>query len=662
MVFSSWKRWLSQLRRGPQNEAAKSRPRCRLQVEQLEDRTLLSTADFFHTSGNQLIDVNGKTVRVAGVNWFGFETGKYVVHGLGARNYKDMMKQMVQLGFNTMRIPYSNDMFNPASTPNGIDFGLNPDLQGLSSLQILDKIVAGAGEVGLRIILDHHSSMHDNHNNEPLWYIPGSATYTEQAWIDHWVALATRYAGNATVIGADLHNEPHGEASWGDGVIAHDWQLAAQRGGNAILQANPNWLIFVEGVENYNGNSYWWGGNLMGAGQHPVVLNTANRLVYSLHDYPKSVYDQTWFNAPNYPNNLPGVWDKYWGYLYRQNIAPVWVGEFGSKLELASDQQWYPKITAYLADTTGAPAGGQGINWTWWAWNPDSGDTGGILKDDWKTVNENKVQGLVPIEFTLPPALLNGNTAPTMGGALAMQKVNDNATLAPFATLTVSDPDQQVLTVIVTIKNGVNRGNFTAASRVGWVRSTRGRHVVYSRSFPVAANIGSVAQTAVRALRFQPRTNAIAPGSTETTIFTVSLNDGIAAPVSDSATSVVSRSVNDRPTGQPNSYKVRVNTALQVSAAAGVLRGARDADVGQRLSAMLYQGPSVGSLTLNSDGSFRYVPPTGFLGRVTFQFRVFDGLAYSQVITVAIEVVVPRDLPTMLGPFPIALPTFGNLT
>jgi aryl-phospho-beta-D-glucosidase BglC (GH1 family) len=371
-------------------------------------------ADFFHTDGNQIVDVNGKTVRIAGVNWFGFETGTFVAHGLWARNYKDMMKQMVQLGFNTIRLPYSEDIFNPANVPNSINYSLNPDLKGLSSLQIMDKIVDYAGQVGLRIILDEHSAMHDNHANEQLWYIPGSSTYTEQAWINDWVQLAQRYAGNATVIGADLHNEPHGVASWGDGNLATDWRLAAERAGNAVLQANPNWLIFVEGVENYNGQSYWWGGNLMGAGQYPVVLNVANRVVYSLHDYPPSVHDQTWFHASNYPNNLPSVWDQFWGYLYRRDIAPVWVGEFGSKLQATdpSDQQWYQQITAYLADTSGAPAGGQGISWTWWSWNPDSGDTGGILKDDWITVNQNKVQGLVPIEFTLPPARLKGNPAP----------------------------------------------------------------------------------------------------------------------------------------------------------------------------------------------------------------------------------------------------------
>ncbi len=392
-------------------------------------------ADFFHTSGNQVVDIGGKPVRIAGVNWFGFETSNYVVHGLWARGYKDMMNQMVQLGFNTIRLPYSEDIFNPANVPNGINFSLNPDLQGLSSLQILDKIVAYAGQVGLRIILDEHSAMHDNHAGEELWYIPGSSVYTQQAWINDWTALAQRYVGNPTVIGADLHNEPHGSATWGDGNPTTDWRLAAQLAGNAILQVNPNWLIFVEGIENYNGQSTWWGGNLMGAGQFPVVLNVANRVVYSPHDYPASVYAQTWFSAANYPSNLPSVWDKYWGYLYRQDVAPVWLGEFGSKLQTTSDQQWYQQITAYLASTAGAPAGGQGMSWTWWSWNPDSGDTGGILQDDWTTVNQNKVQGLVPIEFALPPA----------GGS---------ATVPATFTLTLSAASTQPVTVSYVTADG----------------------------------------------------------------------------------------------------------------------------------------------------------------------------------------------------------------
>ena len=33
----------------------------------------------------------------------------------------------------------------------------------------------------------------------------------------------------------------------------------------AIGEVNPNMLIFVEGVASYQGQNYWWGGNLMGA-------------------------------------------------------------------------------------------------------------------------------------------------------------------------------------------------------------------------------------------------------------------------------------------------------------------------------------------------------------------------------------------------------------
>ena len=362
------------------------------------------TTGFFHTSGNQILDANNQPVKIAGVNWFGFETSNYAPHGLWTRSYKDMMDQMKSLGFNTIRLPFSDQLFDAGSTPNGIDFSKNPDLKGLNGLGIMDKIVAYAGQIGLRIFLDHHRSEAGNSAEASgLWY---TSTYTEARWIADWTMLATRYAGNPTVIGADLHNEPHGPADWGNGD-ANDWRLAAQRAGNAVLAANPNWLIIVEGVENASSGSDWWGGNLSNAGKYPVQLNLPGHVVYSPHDYPASVYQQSWFSAPNYPNNLPSVWDKNWGYLYEQNIAPVLLGEFGSKLATTSDKQWADKLVAYLnGDFQGNGAsqlapGKLGISWTWWAWNPNSGDTGGILNDDWTTVNTAKVAELQPIEFPL---------------------------------------------------------------------------------------------------------------------------------------------------------------------------------------------------------------------------------------------------------------------
>jgi len=39
---------------------------------------------------------------------------------------------------------------------------------------------------------------------------------------------------------------------------------------------------------------------------------------------------------------------------------------------------------------------GKEYSWTYWCWNPNSGDTGGILKDDWSTVNQWKIDILKP--------------------------------------------------------------------------------------------------------------------------------------------------------------------------------------------------------------------------------------------------------------------------
>lgn len=402
---------------------------------------------YFKTMGNQIVDASGQVVRLAGVNWFGMEGTNFAPHGLWSRGYKEMMDQMKQTGFNTIRLPISNQLFDAGSLPNGIDFSKNADLRGLNGLQVLDKIVAYAGQIGLRIFLDHHrSDAGAGTEGSGLWY---TAAYPESRFIADWKMLATHYANNPTVIGADLHNEPHGVATWGSGVAATDWRLAAQKAGNAILAANPDWLILVEGIESGSSGNYWWGGNLSNAGAYPVQLDVANRLVYSTHDYPASVFPQTWFSGTNYPDNLPSVWDKNWGYLYKNGIAPVLVGEFGSKLETASDKLWLEALVKYMGGgITGGtlPVGQQGPSWTYWSWNPNSGDTGGILADDWKTVNQAKLDLIQPIQFAF-----NAST--------------DGKVVTTFE-VTLSQASSKTVTVNFTTLDGTAKAgkNYTATS------------------------------------------------------------------------------------------------------------------------------------------------------------------------------------------------------
>ena len=339
--------------------------------------------NWLHTSGSKILDTQNQVVRLTGVSWFGLETTTFAPHGLHVRKLGDMLDQIKGVGFNVIRLPFSNQLFDTNATPNGIDFNLNPDLVGLTGLQIMDKVISGAKARGLKVLLDRHRPTAAGQS--ALWYTP---EISEQRWIDDWKMLATRYRADPTVIGADLHNEPHANATWGDGNASTDWRLAAEKAGNAILSVGSSWLVIVEGVEVQATQYYWWGGNLRGAAASPVRLTRGDRVVYSPHDYPSSIYAQSWFSAPTYPANLATVWTDTWGYLATQGTAPVLVGEFGSRLQTASDKQWLTALATFIKQN--------GLSFTFWAWNPDSGDTGGILSDDWKTPIAEKVAAITP--------------------------------------------------------------------------------------------------------------------------------------------------------------------------------------------------------------------------------------------------------------------------
>jgi len=348
---------------------------------------------------------------MTGINWFGFETQNKALHGLWSRSYKSFLNQIVSepLGFNVLRIPFSNEMLLASSVTSGINFNVNPELVGKTPIQVLDEIINYCGTINLRVFLDRHSSKADNFANEDIWYIPGDAYYTEDRWIADWVFLADRYKNNPVVIGADLFNEPKKTALWAS------WRPAAQRCGNAIHAVNPNWLIIVEGTEQFNGASTWWGGNLMGVKSDPIALLNPNKLVYSAHEYPSSVFAQTWFSDPTYPANMGSVWRANWGYIYEENIAPVLIGEFGTKFVTDSDKVWLDMLTNYMdgdfnlnGSNGGLPAGNKGLSFTFWCLNPNSGDTGGILNDDWTTVNAAK---LAAIKGSLAPLIITSSSS-----------------------------------------------------------------------------------------------------------------------------------------------------------------------------------------------------------------------------------------------------------
>ncbi len=339
---------------------------------------------WLHTSGSKILTASNTTHTIKAINWFGLETSNCAPHGLWQISLDAGLAQIASFGFNTIRLPFSNECLT-ATEPTSIDYTKNPDLVGKTPLQVMDAVVAKARRYGLSVILDRHRP--DSSAQSELWY---TAQYSEARWIADWTMLAKRYKSDSTVIGVDLHNEPRGTACWGCGIKARDWAAAATRAGNAVLAVNPKLLIIVEGVEKQASKGItWWGGGLADAATRPIKLKVAHRLVYSTHDYPASVFAQKWFSAKNYPANLAGVWTTNWGFLQQKNLAPVLIGEFGTKLQTSSDQKWLTTLVSYIKQNK--------LSFAYWSFNPNSGDTGGLVQDDWVTPQQAKLTALRPI-------------------------------------------------------------------------------------------------------------------------------------------------------------------------------------------------------------------------------------------------------------------------
>ena len=155
-----------------------------LGVSQLSTRPAMAASNYLHTSGNKIYDASNQAANLSGLNWFGFETSNNVVHGLWSRSWQSMLDQIKSLGYNVIRLPFSNAMLQAGVMPTSVDYTINPDLANLTSLQVMDKIIAGAGQRGIKVILDNHrSTPGGGPESGGLWYTGG---YPESGWIADW--------------------------------------------------------------------------------------------------------------------------------------------------------------------------------------------------------------------------------------------------------------------------------------------------------------------------------------------------------------------------------------------------------------------------------------------------------------------------------------------
>ena len=156
--------------------------------------------------------------------------------------------------------------------------------------------------------------------------------------------------------------------------------------------------------------------------------------------------------------------------------------------------------------------------------NTNSGTLGSI------SANNVYRDGVVVNGFFLDMAIIGSaatsNTAPGISGTVASQAVNDNATVSLFSGVSITDSDGDNVTATITLDDNA-KGVITGAD------AGSGPYTMNSRTAAAMA-------TAIQALSFNPTDNRTT--TSETTTFTLTINDGT-VDTDDNTTTVVSSAV-----------------------------------------------------------------------------------------------------------------------
>jgi endoglucanase len=304
-----------------------------------------------HTSGHEILDTAGHRVRLTSVNWYGFDQQDFVAGGLDHAPLATIVKEIVDLGVNSVRLPWANETLE--RNPQVPDYAVkaNPQFKGRHAMEVMDAVIHALADAHIMVVLDNHVSRADwccsETDGNGLWY---NAEYPEPKWLRDWQTIVRRYKSERWVVGADLRNELRNKATWGGTNPKLDWHAAAERGGNAVLTANPLLLIMVESPD--------YSTNFVGFDNLPVRLKIADRLVYSPHAY----------NIANHPfgsyDELKQVYDARAGFLlHTEPGVPLWVGEFGTcqTLDCGANSDWFVMFIRYMKEND--------LAWSYWAIN-----------------------------------------------------------------------------------------------------------------------------------------------------------------------------------------------------------------------------------------------------------------------------------------------------
>lgn len=83
-----------------------------------------------HTAHHWIVDAKGSRVKLAGVNWYGADNIEFSVGGLAYGPLAAIAHEVKAMGFNSVRIPWSNELVETNPVVPDYAIRANPALRG----------------------------------------------------------------------------------------------------------------------------------------------------------------------------------------------------------------------------------------------------------------------------------------------------------------------------------------------------------------------------------------------------------------------------------------------------------------------------------------------------------------------------------------------------
>ncbi len=349
---------------------------------------------WLHTSGPRMVGPNGP-VRLVGLDEPGLVSGagnnRAVAPDACDDGYLPVASSeyanFQRFGFNSVRLGISWANMEPTQPSTPGRHAWNAEY-----LQAVDDAVKGFTSRGIAVVLDMHannlSPAFKNPKPDrcqgsglPTWLfpdpeattpqkaectflkgepLPGAPVDAQAGYADAWHEIASRYASNQLVVGADIFNEPSSARCPGLDLLPFYEQM-----GNAIRSANPHLLLIYQDNAARKGNF---------ALNAPLDLPNS---VYSFHFYPVS-----WSQGePLLQSHVDHVasWHQ-----------PIWLGEFG----VFREQGRGAEATAGWVADLGAMMHYCRVHNIGWAFHQYSGGAGSLIDRQKRQVHTDWLAGL----------------------------------------------------------------------------------------------------------------------------------------------------------------------------------------------------------------------------------------------------------------------------